>query len=155
MLKKSIRTHFSIISLMISTLVLSGCTHSPSVTPVSTIQKNFTNDFDVDILKDAITKAAEKNNWDILDPSAQSINLKKTYTAKKRNITSLRTKRWSGLVVKNEIYVNVDVNKNFFRIKPSQKHEQSFKSDCQRKHFNEELANLENAIYLELVPYLL
>lgn len=155
MLKKSIRTHFSIILLMISTLVLSGCTHSPSVTPVSTIQKNFTNDFDVDRLKDAITKAAEKNDWDILDPSAQSINLKKTYTIKKRDISSLRIKRWHRPAVKNEIYVNVDVNKKFFMIKPSQKHVQSFKSDCQRKYFNEELANLENAIYLELVSYLL
>jgi len=155
MQKKSIINKLSTTVLILSTLVISGCSHSPSATPVSTIQKNFTNDFDVEVLKNAITAAAEKNDWNIVDPTSQSINLKKTYTTKKREISSLRTKRWYKPAVKHEIYVNVDVNKKFFKIEPSKGYEESFKSDRQREKFNQELANLEDAIYLELVPHLL
>lgn len=155
MLKKSIRNTLSVTSLMLFTLVISGCSHSPSVTPVSTIQKNFTNDLDVEILKDAITKAAEKNDWDIINPTSQSIDLKKTYIAKKRGIPTHRANRRYKPGVKNEIHVNVDINKKSFMIKPSQTYKESFKSDSERKRFNQELANLEDAIYLELVPHLL
>jgi hypothetical protein len=45
--------------------------------------------------------------------------------------------------------------KKFFKIEPSQENEQSFNNDRERKKFNEELANLEKAIYAELVPHLL
>lgn len=155
MLKKSILNKLSLPLLILSTLVISGCSHSPSVTPVSTIQKNFQNDFDVEILKDAITKAAEKNEWDIIDPASDSINLKKTYITKKRGIPLRRADRRYKPGIKNEIYVNIDINKKSFVINPSKEHEQSFKSDCQIRQFNEELANLEDAIYLELVPHLL
>ncbi len=155
MLKKSITNKLSVTLLILSTLVISGCSHSPSVTPVSSVQKNFTNDFDVDILKNAITQAAEKNDWDIIDPSSQSINLKKTYFTKKRELSALRTKRRYKPAVKNEIVVNVDINEKSFSIKPSQESEQSFENNRQREAFNKELANLEDAIYLELVPHLL
>ena len=66
MLKKSITNKLSVTLLILSTLVISGCSHSPSVTPVSSVQKNFTNDFDVNILKNAITQAAEKNDWELI-----------------------------------------------------------------------------------------
>ncbi len=141
--------------LILSTLVISGCSHSPSVTPVSTIQKNFKNDFDVEILKNAITKAADKNDWDIVDPESDSIYLKKTYTVKKRGIPLRRADRRYKTGVKKEVYVNVDINKKSFTIKPSQTDEHSFKGDCDRRQFNKELANLEDAIYLELAPHLL
>lgn len=155
MLKKSIHNKLSFTLLILSTLIISGCSHSPSVTPVSTIQKEFSNDFDVDILKDAITKAAEKNDWDIIDPLSQSINLKKTYIVKKRGIPTRRADRRYKSGVKQEVYVNVDISEKSFTIKPSKTYDQSFKSDCQIKQFNKELANLEDAIYLELVPHLL
>jgi hypothetical protein len=125
------------------------------VTPVSTIQKEFTNDFDVDILKNAIIKAAEKNDWDIIDPLAQSVNLKKTYIVKKRGIPTHRANRRYKPAIKKEVYVNVDINEKSFAIKPSKTYEQSFKNDSQIKQFNQELANLEDAIYQELVPHLL
>lgn len=155
MLKKSICNKLSLPLLILSTLLISGCSHSPSVTPVSTIQKNFKNDFDLDILREAITKAADKNNWDIVDPASDSINLKKTYTVKKPGIPLRRADRRYKTEVKKEVYVNVDINKESFTIKQSKKYEQSFKNDCQIKQFNKELANLEDAIYLELVPHLL
>ena len=155
MQNKSIRNTLSITFLILSTLIMSGCSHSPSVEPVSSIQKNFTNEFDVEILKDAIAKAAEKNDWDIIDPTSQSINLKKTYTIKKRGISPIRANRRYKPEVKNDIYVNVDIDKRFFKIKPFAEHEQSFKGDLDRKQFNKELTNLEKAIYLELVPHLL
>ncbi len=155
MLKKYIRNTFSITLLMVSTLIISGCTHSPSATPVSTIQKNFTNEFDVDILTEAVTKAAMKNDWDIIDPTSKTINLKKTYITKKRELSALRTKRWYKPGVKNDLYVNIDINEKFFKIEPSQENVQSFNNDHEREKFNEELANLEKAIYAELVPHLL
>jgi hypothetical protein len=111
MLKKQIRTTFTMTLLVVSTLIISGCTHSPSATPVSTIQKNFTNEFDVDVLTDAITKAAIKNDWDIIDPTSKSINLKKTYIIKKRELSALRTKRWYKPGIQNDMYVKIDVNK--------------------------------------------
>jgi hypothetical protein len=155
MLKKSIRNTLSVTSLMLFALVISGCSHSPSVTPVSTIQKNFTNDLDVEILKDAVTKAAEKNDWDIMDSLAQSVNLKKTYIVKKRGIPTRRADRRYKHGIKKEVYVNVDINEKSVTIKPLKNYEQSFKNDSQRKQFNQELAKLEDAIYLELVPHLL
>jgi len=155
MLKKSIRNTLSVTSLMLFTLVISGCSHSPSVTPVSAIEKNFTNDLDVEILKDAVTKAAEKNDWDIIDSLAQSVNLKKTYIVKKRGIPTRRADRRYKHGIKKEVYVNVDINEKSVTIKPLKNYEQSFKNYSQRKQFNQELAKLEDAIYLELVPHLL
>lgn len=155
MLKKSIYNKLSLPLLILSTLVISGCSHSPSTAPVSTIQKNFKNDFDVDILKDVITKAADKNDWEIIGSASDSIDLQKTYTIKKRGIPVRRADRRYKTGVKYEVYVNVDINKKSFTIKPSKMYEQSFNSDSQIEKFNKELAKLEDAIYLELVPHLL
>lgn len=140
--------------LILSILIVSGCSHSPSATPLETVQKNFKSDFDTDALKEAIAKAAEKNDWDVLDQESQSINLKKTYSIKKRELSSLRTKHRYKPAVTNEIYVNVDVSNRSFTIKPSQGYEQTFRHDCDKKLFNKELGNLEDAINLELVSYL-
>ncbi len=154
MLIKSTVNKLLVTLLILSTLVISGCSHSPSATPVSSIQKRFTNNFDVEVLKNAITRAAEKNDWDIIDPASQSINLKKIYFTKKREFSALRAKRRYKRVVKNEIFVNVDINEKFFRIKLSQEYGQSFDNNRQKEAFNKELAKLEDTIYLELVPHL-
>ncbi len=150
MFKKSIRNKLQITLLIIPTLFILGCSHSSSVTPVSTIQKNFTNDFDVNMLKEAITKAAEKNDWDIINPTSESINLKKVYITKKPTISALRVKRRYSAIAKNEVYVNVDIKNRHFTINPSDESKQSFKYSRQIEQFNKELANLEDTIYREL-----
>ncbi len=154
MLKKAVSNKFFITSLLLSTFLISGCTHSPASTPVASIQKTFSNELDIELLQEAITKAAEKNNWDIIEPTLQSINLKKSYVVKKREVSALRTKRRYKPAIKKDLYVNVDLNKKYFMIKPAQKYEELIKSESQRKQFNQELANLEEAIYTELAAQL-
>lgn len=154
MLKISISTTLRITFLMTLTLFAMGCSHSASVTPVSSVQKKFTNEFDVSTLKDVIMKAAENNNWDIISPTSESINLKKTYITKKPAISTLRIKRRYKDKVKNEVYVNIDIDKKYFTINLSQRSEQSLKKSHQIKKFNAELANLEDSIYRELARYL-
>lgn len=137
-----------------STMSISGCATSPSLTPISKVQKDFKNDFDVKTLNNAIANAAKEKDWDIINQTPTSMSLKKTYQ-KVRVLTSPPYDRWKRVTVNNDIYVNVDMNQKSFKINLSDQSEQSLKTDSDRELFNEDLVNLEKAIYANLTETVL
>lgn len=134
--------------LITSTLLMSGCNHSPSLTPITKIQKDFKNDYDVKILSQAIANAANEKEWDIVNQTPTSMSLKKTY--QKIRILTTTHERWKRVTENNDIYVNVDMNQKSYKINLSDQSEKSLKTDSDRELFNADLVNLEKAIYMKL-----
>lgn len=152
MLIKNIHNTLLILSLIATTMTISGCSQSSPLTPVLKVQKNFKNDFDVKVLGTAIGNAAKGKNWDIVNQTSTSMSLKKRYQTQ----TYLSPiERWKRVAVNNDIYANVEINQKFFKINLSDKSEQSLKTDSDRELFNEDLRNLEKAIYTELTEVVL
>lgn len=135
-----------------STMSISGCATSPSLTPISKVQKDFKNDFDVKVLNQAIANAAKEKNWDIVNQTPTSMSLKKRYQTQ----TYLSPiERWKRVTIDNDIYVNVDMNQKSFKINLADQSEQSLKTDSDRELFNADLGNLEKAIYMKLTEVVL
>lgn len=140
----------SVVALLITlTLMISGCNNASSSTPISSVHKSFKNDFDTNLLKTVISKVAKQKQWDIMSTTSLSLQLKKTYT-KKRRVLSPPTKRSRRIEVKSDLYVNVDINKKDFKIELSQESKQALSSNDKIKEFNKDLKELEEAIYIEL-----
>lgn len=135
-----------------STMSISGCATSPSLTPISKVQKDFKNDFDVKTLSNAIANAAKEKDWDIVNQTPTSMSLKKRYQTQ----TYLSPiERWKRVTIDNDIYVNVDMNQKSFKINLADQSEQSLKTDSDRELFNADLGNLEKAIYTKLTEVVL
>lgn len=154
MLIKNIHNTLLITLFIGSTISISGCANSPSLTPISKIQKDFKNDLDVKTLNYAITNAAKEKDWDIVNQTSTSMSLKKTYQ-KVRVLTAPPYERWKRVTVDNDIYVNVDMNQKSFKINLSDQSEQSLRTDSDRELFNKDLGNLEKVIYMKLTEAVL
>lgn len=152
MLIKNMRNTLFIATFISSTIAISGCANSLALTPISKVQKDFKNVFDVKVLNQAIANAAKEKNWDIVNQTPTSMSLKKRYQTQ----TYLSPiERWKRVTVNNDIYANVEINPKFFKINLADKSEQSLKMDSDRELLNEDIKNLEKAIYGELTEKLL
>jgi hypothetical protein len=151
MLIKNVRNTLFIATFISSTIAISGCANSPAL-PIAKVQKDFKNDFDVKVLNQAIANAAKEKNWDIVNQTPTSISLKKRYQTQ----TYLSPiERWKRVTANNDIYANVEMNQKFFKINLSDKSEELLKTDSDRELLNEDIKNLEKAIYGELTEKLL
>ncbi|MDA7818156.1 hypothetical protein N9A28_08190 [Sulfurimonas sp.] len=158
MQKKHIHNICTITLLVLLTTLISACNSSEPIpitnTPISQIEKTFNHDFSIDTLKNVITKASEKNHWNITETTDKSLKMKKSYNIKEPQAASLQKKIRDRSGAKKEVYVNVELKKGFFIITSPQTNTQRFASDFQIEEFNKDLDKLKQTIYLELIPYL-
>lgn len=152
MLVKKIHNTLLTAILITSSVSISGCTNSPSL-PIAKVQKDFKNEFDIKTLSNTIADAAKEKDWNIVNQTPTSMSLKKTY--QKIRILTTTHERWKRVTIDHDIYVNVDMNQKSFKINLSDQSEQFLRTDSDRELFNEDLGNLEKAIYGKLTEVVL
>jgi hypothetical protein len=138
--------------LVSTTLVVSGCNHASTPTPVAKTQTKLKHSFGSDQIAAAITNAAQENGWQVVQASsdANSLLLKKTFS-KKETAKNTRGRIWNKVRVDQDIYANVAIADNSYEIDLTKESKTFFSNYNATKQLEQAMHKLENSISVELV----
>ncbi len=148
MQKKSLFSTLVISAMAASAIMFSGCSQSSPSTPVAKVNKTFKTPLSNAAFGEALKKAASMKEWKVASADSTTYRLQKSYTKTHPEILEAEVTHYN-------VYVNVTLDNNVLTIEPLASTVDTLSDHGSKHEFNSDLASLEKAIYVELIPHVM